>query len=244
VEIERGGERASLRAKLLVGADGRNSQLARRLGLVAGRQSGFVGFQIQLTQVSGVRDSVEIHQFAGGYAGLVRVDEDTVNLGFTVNQSLLGKPVSYPSLRQNFLCGNPFLRKSLASGEPASELRSVWPVYFKARRCFGEGFILVGDAARVTEPVTGQGIFLALRSGQLGGQAIDEALRQKTSLRQYHRACRREFGAGLRVNYLIGALAHRTKLLTPLIRFLGRRNEILRTLVTAVCRSRCIDGTG
>jgi geranylgeranyl reductase family protein len=244
VEIERGGERASLRAKLLVGADGRNSPLARRLGLVAGRQSGFVGFQIQLTQVSGVRDSVEIHQFAGGYAGLVRVDEDTVNLGFTVNQSLLGKPVSYPSLRQNFLCGNPFLRESLASGEPASELRSVWPVYFKARRCFGEGFILVGDAARVTEPVTGQGIFLALRSGQLGGRAIGEALRQKTSLRQYHRACRNEFGAGLRVNYLIGALAHRTKLLTPLIRFLGRRNEILRTLVSMVCRSRCIDGAG
>jgi flavin-dependent dehydrogenase len=101
----------------------------------------------------------------------------------------------------------------------------------------------VGDAARVTEPVTGQGIFLALRSGQLGGQAIDEALRQKISLGQYHRVCRTEFGAGLRVNYLIGALARRTKLLTPLIRFLGRRSEILRTLVSAVCRSRCIDGT-
>jgi geranylgeranyl reductase family protein len=242
LEIERRGERASLRAKLLVGADGRNSQLARRLGLIPGRQSGFVGFQIQLTQVPGVRDSVEIHQFAGGYAGLVRVDEDTVNLGFTVNQSLLGKPVSYPSLRQNFLSRNPFLRELLASGEPASELRSAWPVYFKARQSFGEGFILVGDAARVTEPVTGQGIFLALRSGQLGAQAIDEALRQGICLSQYDRACRAEFGARLRVNCLIGALAHRSKLLAPLVRFLGRRRKILRTLVNTVCRSRCIGG--
>jgi flavin-dependent dehydrogenase len=242
LEIERCGERASLQAKILIGADGRNSQLARRLGLRPGRQSESVGFEIQLTQVPGVRGSVEIHQFAGGYAGLVRVDEDTVNLCFTVNQSLLSKPVSYPSLRQTFLCGNPFLRESLANGESASELRSVWPVYFKARKCFGEGFILAGDAARVTEPVTGEGIFLALRSGQLGAQAINEALRQGISLSQYDRACRAEFGARLRVNHLIGALAYRTKLLPPLIRFLSRRSEILQTLVNTICRGRCIGG--
>jgi flavin-dependent dehydrogenase len=242
VEIERCGERASLRAKILVGADGRYSQLAQRLGLRPGRQPGFVGFQIQLTQVPSVRDSVEIHQFAGGYAGLVRIDEDTVNLCFTVNQALLGKPVSYPSLRQNFFWRNPFLRELLASGEPASELRSVWPVYFKARQCFGEGFILVGDAARVTEPVTGQGIFLALRSGQLGARTIEEALRQGISLSQYDRACRAEFGARLRLNHLIGALAHSSRLLAPLIRFLGRRSEILQMLVKTVCRGRCIGG--
>jgi flavin-dependent dehydrogenase len=239
VEIDRCGEGTALRAKILLGADGRNSAVAQRLGLVrSGEQrpvSTSVGFQIHLTRVPDVHGSVEIHQFAGGYAGLLRLDQVTVNLCFTVKKSLMGKPISYESLRQGFLDRNPFLQRLLASAEPVSELRSVWPVYFKARQSFGEGFILVGDAARGTEPVTGEGIFLALRSGQLGAQAIDAALRRRACLVQYEQACRAEFGARLRVNSLIGAVARSAHLLPPLIRIAGRRGELLQTLVNSVC---------
>ena len=244
LDMDRSGDLSPARAKFLVGADGRNSWVARQLGVTSHRTkpSSSVGFEIQLKNVRTVRHSVEIHQFAGGYAGLVRVDEDPVNLCFTVRQSRLGRAVSFENLRQNLLCGNPFLQALLVDAKPASPLRSVWPVYFPRRKCFGAGFLLVGDAARVTEPVTGEGIYLALRSGQLAATTIAAALREGNvgllRLSEYDRACRAEFGRRLRLNSLIRVLMYRPKLLSLAIRLLGSRKMLLESLVGAVCLPR------
>lgn len=244
LEMDRGEDQVAVGAKLLVGADGRNSWIARQLGLAsaAPKRTAAVGFEVQLRDVLGVRGSVEIHQFAGGYAGLVRVDEDTVNLCLTVHRSMLGESVSFESLRRQLLRGNPHLGQLLCSSQPKSGLRSVWPVYFPARRCFGDGFLLVGDAARVTEPVTGEGIYLALRSGQLAGTTLATALAGGHSsalrLSAYQRACRAEFAARIRLNSVIRNLVYRPRLLSWAVRFVGRRQRLLDRLVHAVCQRR------
>jgi menaquinone-9 beta-reductase len=244
LDMDRQGERFSTRAKVLVGADGRNSAVARQLGLSLERpkRSSSVGFEIQLRKCFAVRGSIEIHQFPGGYAGLARIDANTINLGFAVRRSQLGRSVSFASLREQFLCRNPILDKLLSASEPMANLHSAWPVYFAPRRCFGTGFLLVGDAARVTEPVTGEGIFLALRSGQLAAATIAGALREgdesQARFRQYDRACRAEFGARLRLNAAIRVLMYRPKLLSLAIRLLGRRKQLMESLINSVCLPR------
>ncbi len=102
LDMDRRGQSFSTRAKVLVGADGRNSSIARQLGVSLERPktSSSVGFEIQLQNCFAVRGSIEIHQFAGGYAGLARIDESTINLGFAVQRSLLGRSVSFESLRR------------------------------------------------------------------------------------------------------------------------------------------------
>ena len=246
--IDHGGHRRLAQAKFLVGADGRNSLVARQLGILSSRSqpSSSVGFEIQLSHVPGVRHSVEIHQFTGGYAGLVRIDERTVNLCFTVCRSQLGKARSFEHLQEHLLGENPLLHALLAGAEPVSPLRTAWPVYFPQRRCFGAGFLLVGDAARVTEPVTGEGIFFALRSGQLAAATIASALREGNTtparLRQYAEACRREFHGRLRLNSFIRVLMYRPNLLSMAIRLLGGRKPLLSTLVNTVCQPRAAFG--
>ena len=244
LDMDRSGERFSTRAKVLVGADGRNSLIARQLGVSLERPkpSSSVGFEIQLRKCLAVRGSIEIHQFAGGYAGLARIDESTINLGFAVRRSLLGRSVSFARLREQFLNRNPFLDGLLSASEPMGDLRSVWPVYFGPRTCFGDGFLLVGDAARVTEPVTGEGIFFALRSGQLAAATIAGALRDGDAslarFSQYDGVCRTEFGARFRLNSLIRGLMYRPRLLSLAIRTLSRRPWLLDSLVKAVCLPR------
>lgn len=244
LDIEDGGDRRALRARCLVGADGRNSRIAEQLGVTSrpNPRSRAVGFEIQLTNVAALGASIEIHQFAGGYAGLVRVDDDTVNLGFTVRQSGLGRAVSFARLRQHWFRGNEFLDAALRDAEPVSALRSVSPVYFPRRRCFGAGFVLVGDAARVTEPVTGEGIFLALRSGQLAARTIATALRagdlSAPRLSPYDRDCRSEFGPRLRLNSLIRLLIYRPQLFTVALRLLGSRQRLLAAVLNAICLPR------
>ena len=241
LEFERGGEVVSQRSKIVVGADGRNSWVARRLGVAGVERSRreSVGFAIQLKKMGGIEGRIEIHQIPGGYAGLLRVDPQTVNLCFTIQRSRLKQSVSFETLRNLQLNENPFLRDELADAEACCELRSISPVYFSPRKCFGDGFLLVGDAARVTEPVTGEGIYLALRSGQLAGEAIDCALRRKDTsanrLSRYQWACREEFRKRFRLNYLARVLAHRPSLLSTLIRFSAKRASLLTSLVQSVC---------
>ena len=73
---------------------------------------------------------------------------------------------------------NPHLKEIITRSDSAAELRSVYPVHFPSRRCVADGALLVGDAARVSEPVTGEGIYFAMRSGLLAAETIDLALRR------------------------------------------------------------------
>jgi flavin-dependent dehydrogenase len=241
VEFEKDGELTSHLSKIVIGADGRNSRVAQCLGVggVERLQRAAVGFAIQLGNVRGLDGTVEIHQFPGGYAGLIRVDAHTANLCLTIDRLQVPRSISFETLRNQRLNRNPFLCDTLMGAEPCGDLRSISPVYFPPRKSFGDGFLLVGDAARVSEPVTGQGIYFALRSGQLAGATIDDALRRKDTaasrLRRYDRACRAEFRNRFRLNYLARVLARRPFLLSSLIRFSAKRAALLNSLVRTVC---------
>ena len=87
-----------------------------------------------------------------------------------------------------------------------------WPV----RRCVGPSVLLVGDAAGYFDPLTGQGIRRALRSAVLAARAIDSVLRgdgeSGEALAEYDRALRREWAPGRRVQRIVEAVVSRRAL--------------------------------
>jgi geranylgeranyl reductase family protein len=75
---------------------------------------------------------------------------------------------------------------------------------FARNRLSGEGWVAVGDAAGLVDPMTGEGIYYAIRSGDLAAQSVlNETLAPAERHRLYSSALRREFledlafGAGL-----------------------------------------------
>jgi geranylgeranyl reductase family protein len=84
---------------------------------------------------------------------------------------------------------------------PALDTRS-----WKRNRVSGDGWMAVGDAAGLVDPITGEGIYYAIRSGDLAAQALLE-----NWLPEYARTLRRDFCADLEFG---SRLAHRV--------FLGR----------------------
>jgi flavin-dependent dehydrogenase len=165
-----------------------------------------------------------------------------VNLAFTMARTALPRQISFQTLRHARLNKSPFLRAALADAEPLGSLQSVSPVYFRPRRCCGDGFLLVGDAARVTEPVTGEGIYFAMRAGQLAGAAIADALQRRdvsaNRLSQYHWACSHEFRRRVRLNKLTRLLTHHPLAFSTLIRFSAKRTGVLDSMVRSVCALR------
>lgn len=229
-----------VRATMLVGADGRNSWVAHRLGMAGdiARQRRSIGLQLHLKCAAGTRGKVEIHLFPGGYAGIVGIGGDSVNLCCAVERDRLLDQRPAQSLLDLRLPRNPWLKEILRGGR-LSAVRSTYPVYFPPRRAHDDGVVLVGDAARVNEPVTGEGIYFAMKSGFLAAKTIHQAFGRKdfsaARLALYVRECRESFRRRQGVNALIRLLIYHPALLAPLIRFSAKRQRVLHSIVRAIC---------
>lgn len=100
-----------------------------------------------------------------------------------------------------------------APGEPIRRLLPVGP----ARRSYGERMLAVGDAAGLTKPVTGGGIFYALLSAAFAADTLIEALRADDLRAQRLARYEARWGArlmpeirtGLRFRRLLASLSDR-----------------------------------
>jgi len=229
-------------ATILVGADGRNSWTAQRLGLQPRGKSAaaVVAFQLHLTGVRGIEGEVQVHLFSGGYAGLIGLGNGIANLCFAVERNQVKKCHSIESLLEESLYKNERLRDALVKAERVGEVHSTYPVFFSPRCSYSAGFLLAGDAARVTEPVTGEGVYFALKGGELAAQTIHRAFTRgdfsAVGLSVYERACKKAFFVRAGVNRMIRALIYRPALARPLIELSSRTSLPVVPLVRLLCR--------
>jgi geranylgeranyl reductase family protein len=233
------GGHESWHARILIGADGRNSWMGRQLGMNTTTEGRCVGFQVRLQFPEVVTDKVEIHLFPGGYAGLISLGDGTINLCLSIDKQMLPSERLGEFLLTKCLPRNPHLKKLLDHSTGAGEFRSAYPVYFRRRRCIANGALLVGDAARVNEPVTGEGIYFAMGSGLLAAETIHEALAcgdlSAKYLRSYEEKRDQLFWPRYALNSLIHFAIYRPALVNPLIRFSAQHDRLLNSLVYAVC---------
>ena len=98
-----------LARKFLIGADGRNSWVARQLGLTrsAAVQGRSVGFQVRLRSTGAIGGQIAVHLFPGGYAGVVGLGDGTITLGMAIDKRRLGRERGAEFLFNNVLSQNP-----------------------------------------------------------------------------------------------------------------------------------------
>jgi menaquinone-9 beta-reductase len=230
-----------IRAPVLIGADGRNSWVAHRLGLTsaAETQGRSVGFQFLLDAPDAIRGSIDIHLFPGGYAGFVGLGGTSLNLCLAVDKQRLPRERQVEFLWESLLPQNPYLRELLLRSRRVGDARATYPVYFKPRRCVADRVVFIGDAARVNEPVSGEGIYFAMKSALLAAETVDEAFRENdfsaTRLHSYEQRCHREFKFRRGLNLILRQLAYRPSLMAPLVRFTAKHGRLLDALVHVIC---------
>jgi len=160
--------------KAIVGADGRHSIVAQAAGLArnAGHRNESIAFQGHFPLPKAMDDRVQLHLFPGGYCGLVRVDGDQVNLCIVAQRDHAQYRDDCAALFAHTVGQNPHFRALDVVPEPVEPLHCVHPVCLPTNTPAKNRIFLVGDALRVMEPFTGQGIFFALRTAELAAEAI------------------------------------------------------------------------
>ncbi|HVE79470.1 MAG TPA: FAD-dependent oxidoreductase [Gemmatimonadaceae bacterium] len=234
-----GGDAQQLRARLVIGADGLRSMVARRLGLArTARWPRRFAFVTHYRGVAGVGSFGEMHVERGGYLGIADVGGGETNVALVGPAARARQAAGDPAgLVARWIAARPALAARFAGAERSSDAWATGPFASHARRAWAPGAALVGDAADFFDPFTGEGIFAALRGAELLAPFVEAALDARSSdaandsLRAYDRLRRRTFRGKWLVERLIGAAVAWTPLLDRAARSLERRRDLADLLI-------------
>lgn len=162
-------------AKHLFAADGRNSTVARLAGRMPRARRERTAIQCHCPRPSWHKDEIRMLFYPGGYGGTAAVSPSEMNL------CLVARPARIADVRKRaeheFGLGSAEQWRTIA---PLSR-GDAGPIAY-------DGLFLLGDAARVVEPFTGEGISYAMRSGELAAQSVIEGNDAEAGYRHGHRS--------------------------------------------------------
>jgi geranylgeranyl reductase family protein len=200
-----GGE---YRARYVVGADGAAGVVARGLGLRAKRWVGR-GVVAEVRRPGVAEEAwprgmaMDFGAVPRGY-GWVFPKLDHLNVGvYTRKANLRGLREFLARYLRTRL---PGLDPAVLEAAPVAE--RLIPLGGRREPLHADRAIIVGDAAGLCDPFTGEGIYYALRSGVLGAEALAQALACGSSapLAEYSARVHREMLSNFRSSRLVGAV--------------------------------------
>jgi len=235
--LARDGGVEAFRGRLVIGADGRHSAVARRLGLIHPHpRLRRLALVTHLRGVERFDGHGEIYLAPPFYAILNPLRGDRCNV------SVVG-PLGRVAPRQcevearfaAWLACVPAAAARVAGATPAGPIRALGPLAYRVARPRHGGVLLVGDARGFYDPFTGEGIYTALRSAELAAEVAVAALAagdySQSALAPYEAGCRGAFAPKQRVSRLLQALIARRRLANLVACRLARRAELLGPLM-------------
>ncbi|MFL5757804.1 MAG: NAD(P)/FAD-dependent oxidoreductase [Chloroflexota bacterium] len=233
-----------LRARVVVGADGTQSLVARSAGVVRpALLSPRVGLSWHVPDatdaaVDACIPDARMVVLGDTYVGLAPVPGGRINVGVVLG------PVARRRLARDGATATAaaVLRRvraldgdvAVADRAAVDRIEGVSPVGHAVHRLFGPGWLLVGDAAGFLDPFTGEGLHRALVSSRLAAEAIDRHLRRRDNgdraFAAYGRAMRRRFLAKDLVTLVIQAFLARPALFEYAASRLATRASVRATM--------------
>ena len=200
-------EEIDIRADVVVGADGVESKVGRWGGIKTTLKPKDLETCAQYT-LTGIDIDRAYCDFylgkkiaPGGYVWVFPKGNDVANVGIGILASL-STPGLATKLLDKFISSHPELKK----GEPVRFLAgavSVCEPYESVR----DNLLLVGDAARQVDPITGGGLMASIEAGKIAGETIGKAVEKqkfdKEILSEYEKAAEEAFYKKLKRNYMV-----------------------------------------
>ena len=235
VTCENGVGPETLRARLVIGADGRRSVVARRLGLLREHRS-LCKFAVRghWEGMEGLQERGEMHVGGGGYCGIAPLAPRRANVTFVLDRGeMAAAGGDLESFYRETLRRWPRVEERLAPASLLGPPRAIGPLALQASRVSAPGALLVGDSAGFYDPFTGEGVTLALRSADMAAEVASRALRSPrgADLRAYDRARHAATRDKFRINRMLQRIVAWPALSNAVARRLSRRPDLADRLV-------------
>jgi flavin-dependent dehydrogenase len=224
-----------IHADLVVGADGLRSVVGRRLGLIhVSRTPRRLALVTHYRGITGMTSLGEMHVERDGYVGLADVGHGLTNVALVVPMTAAADIAGdRTAFLEDWLMQHDQFPERFAQAKRVDAVRVTGPFATMATPAWAPGAVLVGDAADFFDPFTGEGIYAALRGGELLAPFAAAEARAKTGepLTEYEKARRAEFSGKWTVERIVGSIVASPRLMNHATRALARQQAMADLLI-------------
>ena len=229
------GKEEILNAPIIMGCDGANSIIARKLGLYEmDMENTAVAIRCYYEGVEGLSNQIELHyvsEVKPGYFWLFPAGNGKANIGIGLSKNDAKKEDR--TLRQimDEIVQSDYFRSRFGNARPL-EKPVGWnlPLGRIQRKNHGNGFMLLGDAAGLIDPFTGEGIGNAMVAAKYAMLVAAKAKNHKDyserSFSEYDQLLWDDIGGELRTSTKLQSLARSSFLLNFVINRAARNEEV------------------
>lgn len=234
-----------LRARVVIGADGVTSPIARALRPKEQRhvdKHRAVAIRAYIDDIEEFPQTIEFYlnkDVLPGYAWIFPTGKSKANIGLGMRLDYFRRTKRrLEEMLQSFL-RMPDVKKRLKEGGQLHDI-ATWQLNFgsqKNLRHAFDGALLVGDAAGFVNPLTGGGIHNALVSAELAAETINDALdtgdTSRSSLAVYERRCHDAMWNGMQRSYRLQKwLMNFPFVIDFLVKHLDAKSNLAKTFLT------------
>lgn len=196
-------------SKIVIGAYGKRSSLDVKLDRhFIKNKSPYLAVK---THVKGnfPEDVVALHNFEGGYCGVSKVEDDSINLCYITDFKAFKKFKDIEEFQQKVVYKNSYLKSIFESTNPVFEAPlTISQISFDTKSPVENHIIMCGDSAGMIHPLCGNGMSMAIRSAQIASNLIIDYLHKNIASRvllekNYTATWNRTFGSRLKAGHLV-----------------------------------------
>jgi flavin-dependent dehydrogenase len=172
VELENG----TIQARQVFCATGRNKPTWAGTERISNGQAGYTGIKIHLKSRF-PDDSIGLHHFPGGYAGISAVEDGWHCMAYMVQDGLVRQfKGDLERVEQEVLWKNPIIRSHMEGAELRFPRLSTSGIHFGERNLHFQGMLHLGDGSGMIPPLAGNGMSMALHESVLACRQLPKLL--------------------------------------------------------------------
>ena len=225
--------------RLIIGADGLNSQVRRHAHIVSKAMPPLRWGVRRHFEIEPWSDHVEVYWAKGAEAYVTPVGADRTNVALLFARDGLSTR-SQGALFERLLERFPALARRLDGARSFGQARAAGPLHQWPARPLRRGLVLLGDASGYVDALTGEGIGVALRQALLLGEVIGPLLAERSDepipsqeLWKFVRTERRASRGARRLTRLLLWLERHPRLLEQAIARLSNNAGLFRRCLSA-----------
>lgn len=182
-------------------------------------------------------DTVFLHLFKNGYAGLVKIEGDLYNFCYLSSESnLKACGNSIEQLEKQVLARNPVISDLLSNAVRVDDKPvTISQISFESKDRVENHVLMLGDAAGMITPLCGNGMSIALHSSKIAASLINDFLAGAKTQHELELAWsdswKREFGNRLKAGRMIQRCLSRPGLAAMMIRAGQLAPSLLKLLI-------------
>jgi geranylgeranyl reductase family protein len=188
-------------ARLVIFANGSGSSFSKDPGgMVKTKKNTMTGIKAYYEGITGFHDQnyVELHFFKDllpGYFWIFPLPGGIANVGVGLDQHRISKrKLNLKDVMLSAIENLPYLKERFSNARLISKIQAYHlPLWDKKRKLSGDHFMLVGDAASLVDPVTGEGVGHAAISGMYAA----EQARRSIELKDFSASCLAQYDKSL-----------------------------------------------